>query len=250
MLLALGFPTMGAPAMKVGRRRVAGTRWIARALDEIYPDNPLFPADPAQRRTVQRAERWGEELQNSVRRIFYCAARRDRQAFISVIGSGRGPVRTRGVRVHGTGHRPARHRRCTARPTRPAARTSSCSPSAWTRSTPGSPRACSAASAQRRRLPDRRQRLGAAAVRRPRSVRRGPPGRALARRVAPDYVGHLGPVVPDEWMDELRAAHARSAAIDRGRAASTRAGGPGAATPRLRVVRASASDADWRQPHA
>jgi len=92
ILLLRGFPTMGAPALKVGARRVQGTRWIARALDELYPDNPLFPADPAACRAVQDAERWGEELQNAVRRIFYCAGRRDRQAFMSVLGAGRGAL--------------------------------------------------------------------------------------------------------------------------------------------------------------
>ena len=86
-MLMLGFPTMGVPAIKVGDVRVSGTRWIARALDELYPDRPLlFPPDPAERRKVQDAERWGERLQNAVRRIFYCAARRDRETFLSVPG--------------------------------------------------------------------------------------------------------------------------------------------------------------------
>ncbi len=61
--------------------------------------------------------------------------------------------------------------------------------------------------AQRRRLPDRRQRLCVAAVRgsRARSSRGGP--RPCSRAASsPDYVGHLGPVVPAEWMDDLRAA--------------------------------------------
>ena len=85
-------PTMGVPAIKVDGRKVQGTRWIARALDEIYPDGPrLFPEDPAQRRKVQQAERWGEELQNAVRRIFYCAARRDRKAFLSVLAAVEAP---------------------------------------------------------------------------------------------------------------------------------------------------------------
>jgi hypothetical protein len=34
----------------------------------------------------------------------------------------------------------------------------------------------------------------------------GRPAAALARRVAPDYVGHLGPIIPDEWMAPLRAS--------------------------------------------
>ena len=92
IMLGLGFPTMGVPALKVDGRKVQGTRWIARALDEIVPARPLFPADPVARKAVMDAERWGEEFQNATRRIFYCAARRDRKAFASVMTVERGFV--------------------------------------------------------------------------------------------------------------------------------------------------------------
>jgi glutathione S-transferase len=92
-LLLRGFPTMGAPALKVGERRVQGSRWIARALDELFPGTPaLFPADPAARKAVKDAERWGEDLQNATRRIFYCIARRDMGAFRSLMTAERGIV--------------------------------------------------------------------------------------------------------------------------------------------------------------
>jgi glutathione S-transferase len=49
---------------------VQGSREIAHALDEVYPEPPLFPADPALRERVEEAERWGEEqLQPVPRRI-------------------------------------------------------------------------------------------------------------------------------------------------------------------------------------
>lgn len=85
IMLALGFETMGVPAIKWGGRRVQGTRSISRALDELSPAQPLFPSDPAGRKAVEDAERWGEELQNATRRIFYAAARRDHKAFASVM---------------------------------------------------------------------------------------------------------------------------------------------------------------------
>jgi glutathione S-transferase len=85
IMLALGFETMGVPAIKVDGRRVQGTRSMSRALDELVPERPLFPSDPARRKAVEDAERWGEELQNATRRIFYAAARRDRKAFMSVV---------------------------------------------------------------------------------------------------------------------------------------------------------------------
>ncbi|MEA2155479.1 MAG: glutathione S-transferase [Solirubrobacteraceae bacterium] len=98
-LLARGFPTMAAPALKADGVRVQGTRWIARALDGIVPERPLFPADPVQRRAVEDAERWGEGLQNATRRIFYCLARRDHRAFTSLMTAERGPVKRIVVRM-------------------------------------------------------------------------------------------------------------------------------------------------------
>ena len=206
-MLMLGFPTMGVPAIKVGDVRVQGTRWIARALDELYPDKPLlFPTDPAQRRKVQQAERWGEELQNSVRRIFYCAARRDRKAFLSVLASGRGPVKALAMRMMA----PVVIKLAT-----------------------GLHRASDEAGREDiELLPERMdqidariadgvlggEQLNAADFQIGVNVSalllsddltpfiEGRPAAALARRVLPDYGGHIGPVVPAEWMDELRAA--------------------------------------------
>ncbi len=84
-MLARGFQTMTVPALKIDRRRVQGSREISRELDVLAPQPPLFPSDPPGRQAVTDAERWGEELQDAVRRIFWCAARRDPQAFLSVL---------------------------------------------------------------------------------------------------------------------------------------------------------------------
>jgi glutathione S-transferase len=99
IMLGLGFETMGVPAVKFKGRRVQGTRWIARYLDEIVPARPLFPADPVERKAVQDAERWGEEFQNATRRIFYFAARRDKQAFTSFMTPRRSPPMRVALRV-------------------------------------------------------------------------------------------------------------------------------------------------------
>jgi glutathione S-transferase len=65
-----GFSGGTVPALKLDGERVQGSRAIARALDERWPDPPLFPADPEQRQRVEAAERWGEEkLQSMARRI-------------------------------------------------------------------------------------------------------------------------------------------------------------------------------------
>jgi glutathione S-transferase len=214
ILLARGFPTTGAPAMKIDGQKVQGTRWIARALDERFPDKPLFPADPDARRAVQHAERWGEELQNATRRIFYCAGRRDRDAFMSVIGAGRGPVKRATMRMF--------------------------APLIMKLAT-GVHRATDDAGREDiELLPERLDQidawiaegllngaeLNAADFQIAVNVSamllsvdlapfiEGRPAAQLARRVAPDYQGHLGPVVPDEWMAALRAASGDVAAAE------------------------------------
>jgi len=73
-----GFKGGTVPAIKLDRRRVQGSREIARVLDERWPDPPLYPADPELRRRVEDAERWGDEqLQPVPRRIARFGATRD-----------------------------------------------------------------------------------------------------------------------------------------------------------------------------
>ncbi len=68
---ALGFRAGTVPGLKLDGRRVQGTREIARVLDELVPEPPLFPADPKPRAAAAEAERWGEEVYQPVpRRIF------------------------------------------------------------------------------------------------------------------------------------------------------------------------------------
>ena len=83
-MLGRGFETMTVPALKIDGRRVQGSLEISRVLDEVAPQRPLFPLDPQRRRAVEEAEERGEELQDAARRLVLCAARRDRQAFLSV----------------------------------------------------------------------------------------------------------------------------------------------------------------------
>jgi glutathione S-transferase len=70
-----GFREGTVPALRLDGHKVQGSRQIARALDERWPEPPLFPADPVARTRVERAERWGEEeLQPVPRRLFRFAA--------------------------------------------------------------------------------------------------------------------------------------------------------------------------------
>lgn len=71
----IGFPGYTVPALVLDGRKVQGSRKISRFLDEVRPDPPLFPRDPDERRRVEEAERWGEEvLQDVPRRIVRWAA--------------------------------------------------------------------------------------------------------------------------------------------------------------------------------
>jgi glutathione S-transferase len=103
----LGFPDMTVPAVRIDGRHVQGTRAIARVLEELRPDPPLFPADAAKRGAIEEAERFGEqELQHAARRLFYCAGRRDPANFRSVVLGGEtrlGPARKLLVRVGARG---------------------------------------------------------------------------------------------------------------------------------------------------
>lgn len=77
---ALGFPRGTVPALRIDRRRVQGSLQISRALDELVPGPPLFPADVEERRRVEAAEAWGEgELQPVPRRLYRWALNRHRR---------------------------------------------------------------------------------------------------------------------------------------------------------------------------
>jgi glutathione S-transferase len=70
-LRAAGFREGTVPALKLDGRRIQGSTHIARALDELQPQPPLFPADPEARRQVEEVEAWGDtQLQPVPRRIF------------------------------------------------------------------------------------------------------------------------------------------------------------------------------------
>ena len=66
-----GFERHTVPALDLGGRKVQGSRQIARFVDELVPEPPLFPADPDARAAVEETERWGERaLQPVPRRLF------------------------------------------------------------------------------------------------------------------------------------------------------------------------------------
>jgi glutathione S-transferase len=81
----LRFRHARVPAMVLGSgEQVAGSRAIVHRLDELVPDPPLLPADPAARARVEEAERWGDEvLQWTPRRLFWAGIVRRPDAIVS-----------------------------------------------------------------------------------------------------------------------------------------------------------------------
>ena len=86
LLRVLGFPRGTVPALRLAGRRVQGSREISAALDELVPERPLFPSDPERRAAVVEAERWGDEVYQSVpRRIVWASLKRDRSTVRSYL---------------------------------------------------------------------------------------------------------------------------------------------------------------------
>jgi len=62
------------PALRLGSDRVQRNHEIARFLEQVAPEPPLFPADPDRRVAVEEAEEWGDDpLQMLARRLVLAA---------------------------------------------------------------------------------------------------------------------------------------------------------------------------------
>lgn len=69
------------PVLRLDGERLERTTTIARALDRVRPEPPLFPSDPDARRAVEEAEAWADgELQDCARRLGQWAATCDRES--------------------------------------------------------------------------------------------------------------------------------------------------------------------------
>jgi glutathione S-transferase len=59
--VAIGDRFGTVPALRLGDERIQTNHAIARRLDELDPEPPLFPVDPAQRAKVEEAEKWADD---------------------------------------------------------------------------------------------------------------------------------------------------------------------------------------------
>ena len=75
-----GFGGSTVPALKLAGRKILGSRNICHALAEAAPGSGLLPIEPELLAAVLDAEQRGERMQNAVRRLIYINAARDSSA--------------------------------------------------------------------------------------------------------------------------------------------------------------------------
>jgi glutathione S-transferase len=81
-----GFEGSTVPGLTVRDRRVHGSRRIMEALDELWPEPPLYPADFEGRAAVNEALDWGEDVyQRTLRFLLPYSLLRSRAALRAVL---------------------------------------------------------------------------------------------------------------------------------------------------------------------
>jgi glutathione S-transferase len=204
-----GFPRQTVPAIVIDGRKVQGSREIARELDRVRPEPPLFPSDPDLRAQADEAERFGdEELQHPIRQIIWWALRKDPSPLRGyMVGSRLGipiglAVRTAAPVLYAT----ARYNEASDENVR---RDLAALPGfldkidAWIEAGVLDGEQLHAADYQvaaSLRLAMTLQDLRPAIDARPAGK--------LARRAIPEYAGDAPPVLPPAWLQPLRSEHA------------------------------------------
>jgi glutathione S-transferase len=89
------------PSLRFDGQYIKTSRGIARFLDRIQPDPPLFPPDAEKRRAVEEAEKWADEIfQMAARRLLLVARVRGRDGLVNRGDDGRlGPLLFRSQRL-------------------------------------------------------------------------------------------------------------------------------------------------------
>jgi glutathione S-transferase len=94
------FGVRTVPALKIDGEKVSGSRAIMRRLDELAPEPPLLPADPAARARVEEAERWGDEIfQPIARELIWTGFRHSPAAMVSYGEHSRLPLPPAAIRL-------------------------------------------------------------------------------------------------------------------------------------------------------
>jgi glutathione S-transferase len=207
VLRAVGFAGNTVPALKIDGDKVQGSRQIARELDRLRPQPPLFPDDPARREEVEEAERFGdEELQHPIRQLLWWGFKHDRNPMASYSEGAKLGVPI-GLAVKTGGPLVALSARFNEASDENARRALEALPAlldrvdAWVESGLLNGQQLNAADFQiapsiglAMTLDDLRPAIEAR------------PAAALARRLVPNYPGRMPPVLPAQWLDPLSRA--------------------------------------------
>lgn len=213
LLRVLGFPGITVPAAKIKGKRVQGSIAIARELDRLQPEPRLYPEDQVARIEVEQIERFADDgLQHPIRQILWWGLQKNRSAMASYAEGAKlgvpvglavrtgAPIVALSVRLN----------RATDENVRDALA-----------GLPGTLNRLDAwieqgviGGAQ----PNVADYQVAASIRLAMTVEDLRPAlerRAcgkLAMRIAPDFPGHLPPILPRAWLEPLRAEEPRKAA--------------------------------------
>jgi len=207
VLRAVGFPRQTVPALKIEGTKVQGSRRIARELERLRPEPPLFPADAEKRAAVEEAERFGDdELQHPIRQILWWTLKQDKAPLRSY---------SEGAKI--------------GMPIGLAMKTAAPIVALSAHFNESSDENARAGLAALPALLDRIDELIAAGTLNGEELNvadfqiapsiglamtlddlrpaiEGRPAGALAKRVVPDYPGKTPPILPAEWLEPLRAA--------------------------------------------
>jgi glutathione S-transferase len=116
------FGARTVPSLRInGSEKISGSRQILSRLEQLAPDPPLFPSDPARRAEVNEVEEWGDRAFQPVgRTLLWAACRHNTAAMVSYTEGSRIPLPAAavrasaplfaraGARVNRTGDEPAR----------------------------------------------------------------------------------------------------------------------------------------------
>jgi glutathione S-transferase len=209
VLRAVGFSGVTVPALKIDGDKVQGSREIARELDRLRPEPPLFPADPEKRTAVEEAERFGdEELQHPIRQVLWWGLKRDRNPLRSYSEGARlgipiGPAVKTGAPLVALSARFNEASDENARRALEALPGLLDRVDAWIESGVLNGQQLNAADFQI--APS----LGLAMTMEDlRPAVEARPAAALAKRLVPNYPGKMPPVLPADWLARLRGESA------------------------------------------
>jgi glutathione S-transferase len=92
-IMRMTFGERTVPGIKIDGEKLSGSRRIMRRLEELAPEPALFPADADARARVEEAERWGDEVFQSIgRRVIWPAMQRNPKAAPSYTAGSKIPL--------------------------------------------------------------------------------------------------------------------------------------------------------------